>query len=120
MEYCSKCGVVIEDNELRLHHGKATCEDCYLDLVFQPKTCDPWSVHSARSLQKHGSSTLPLTDRQKNMLDLLQATGGMKPHELAMKLNISERELEREVAALRHMEKVRAELREGAKYIRLW
>jgi hypothetical protein len=36
------------------------------------------------------------------------------------RLNISPMDLEREIAALRHMEKVRGELRSGKKYIRLW
>jgi hypothetical protein len=35
-------------------------------------------------------------------------------------LGISSIELEREIAALRHMEKVRGELREGKKFIPLW
>ncbi len=120
MENCSKCGGTVEADELRTHHGKALCEDCYLDLVFQPKTCDPWSVHSAKSLEKHGTTVLPLTDRQQRLLGLLKETGGMRPDELALRLDISSDELEREIAALRHMEKVRGELREGTKYIRLW
>jgi hypothetical protein len=36
------------------------------------------------------------------------------------RLNISPADLEREIATLRHLEKVSAELREGRKYIVLW
>ena len=36
------------------------------------------------------------------------------------RLNISPMDLEREIAALRHMEKVRGELREGKKYLKVW
>ena len=43
-----------------------------------------------------------------------------RPEHLVERLNISPMDLEREIAALRHMEKVRGELRSGKKYIRLW
>jgi hypothetical protein len=50
----------------------------------------------------------------------LQETGGVPPEHLVERLNLSPMDLEREIAALRHMEKVRGELRDGKKYIRLW
>ncbi len=34
--------------------------------------------------------------------------------------HLQKMDLEREIACLRHMEKVRGELREGKKFIRLW
>jgi hypothetical protein len=50
----------------------------------------------------------------------LKETGGAPPEHLVERLNISPMDLEREIAALRHMEKLRGELRGGTKYIRLW
>ncbi len=118
---CSQCGTPAGEDEIRVHEGKPYCDDCYLELMFRPKTCDPWAVHSAKSLERSGGSEkLPLTERQSLLLKVLKETGGMQPEALARKFDISLIELEREIAALRHMERVRAELREGVKYIRLW
>ena len=61
-----------------------------------------------------------LTDLQQKILEILKETGGAPPAHLVERLNISPMDLEREIAALRHMEKVRGELRSGKKYIRLW
>lgn len=44
----------------------------------------------------------------------------MEPAILAERLQMRPSDLEREIAALRHMEKVRGELRQGKKVIRLW
>ena len=51
---------------------------------------------------------------------MLEETGGIEPRMLIERLNVSPADLEREIATLRHMEKVRAELREGRKHIVLW
>jgi DNA-binding transcriptional ArsR family regulator len=61
-----------------------------------------------------------LTPTQTKILSVLDATGGAEPGDLAERVGLSSIELEREIAALRHMEKVRGELRGGKKYIRLW
>jgi len=57
---------------------------------------------------------------QKKILKLLEQTGGLEPQLIAEKLNLKMSDLEREIAALRHMEKVRGELREGKRTILLW
>jgi hypothetical protein len=44
----------------------------------------------------------------------------MEPGRLSAQLQISEKTLERELATLRHMEKIRAELRDGKRLIRRW
>ena len=54
------------------------------------------------------------------ILAILGETGGIAPAELAERLNLPPADLERHIAALRHMEKVRGELRDGRKFIRLW
>jgi DNA-binding IclR family transcriptional regulator len=57
---------------------------------------------------------------QSRILQLLKETGGAEPATLSEKLRITPSDLEREVATLRHMEKVRAGLREGRKAVCLW
>src|SRR5512143_1545974 len=106
--------------EEREHLGRRLCEDCYMDALSPAKACDPWAVHSARSFGKERGGRFELTELQKKILEILQETGGVPPGHLVERLNISPMDLEREIVALRHMEKVRGELREGKKYLKLW
>lgn len=116
---CSRCGVNLAAGEAREHQGKTVCEDCCIDLLSVLKPCDPWAVHCAKSsLSTSGSN--PLTGRQKDILQEVKAAGGIEPGVLADRLHIPLPELERELASLRHMEKVRATLREGQKVLLPW
>jgi predicted HTH transcriptional regulator len=91
-----------------------------MDALSPARTCDPWAVHSAKSFGKELGGEFDLTELQRKILQILQETGGVAPEHLVERLNLSPMDLEREIAALRHMEKVRGELRDGKKYIRLW
>jgi hypothetical protein len=117
---CEHCETSIPEGEAREHLGRTLCEDCYMDALSPAKTCDPWAVHSAKTLGKELGGRFDLTALQKKILEILQETGGAPPERLVERLNISPMDLEREISALRHMEKVRGELRDGKKYIRLW
>jgi hypothetical protein len=117
---CDKCGDAIEKGEERDFHGQALCEDCYMDALSPARTCDPWAVHSAKSLIKEQDGALELNTIQSNILDILKETGGVEPKILAERLQLRPSDLEREIAALRHMEKVRGELRDGKRIVRLW
>jgi len=61
-----------------------------------------------------------LSETQTKILQVLKETGGTEREVIAERLEISLSELEREIATLRHMEKVRGELRGGKKIVRLW
>ena len=117
---CERCKDTIESGEEREFAGRVLCEDCYMDTLSPAKTCDPWAVHSAKSFGREQGGVFELTERQRRILEILKETGGAPPAHLIERLNISPMDLEREIAALRHMEKVRGELREGRKVIRLW
>jgi hypothetical protein len=54
------------------------------------------------------------------ILQVLAETGGAPPEIVAQKLEMNLVELEREFATLRHMEKVRGQMRDGKKIICLW
>jgi hypothetical protein len=110
----------MENGEEREHLGQLLCEDCYMDALSPARTCDPWAVHSAKSLQAHEGKEPQLTSIQAKIMHFLNETGGLEPKVLAERLQMKPSDLEREIAALRHMEKVRGELREGKKVIRLW
>ncbi len=118
---CDKCGDEIQDGDHRELHGHTLCEDCYMDALSPPRACDPWAVHSAKSFIKKAIREPELTARQTQILNILRETGGADVKTLLEKLQIKLSELEREIASLRHMEKVRGELREeGKKVLCLW
>jgi hypothetical protein len=117
---CARCEASIIEGEERQHLGRTLCEDCYMDTLSPAKTCDPWAVHSAKSFGKEVAGKFDLTELQRKIMDILEETGGAPPEQLVERLNISPMDLEREIAPLRHMEKVRGELRDGKKFIRKW
>jgi hypothetical protein len=104
---CAKCGGVLEPGEAREVAGQELCEDCYLDGLSITKTCDPWAVHTAKSL-KDLPGGHALTPLQQQLFDLVKERGEVPILEAAAHLGLTEDELRREFAPLRHMEKLRA------------
>ena len=117
---CTKCGDAIEKGEEREYHGQFLCEDCYMDVLSPARACDPWAVHSAKSFINGSIGATPLTSIQRRIIAILKETGGIEPGVLVESLQVKHADLEREIAALRHMEKVRGELRKGKKFLILW
>ena len=116
---CQKCGTAIEAGEEREMHGQTFCEDCYMDALSPVKACDPWAVHSAKRLEQMGAGD-QFTELQTKILAFLKENDGVAPDVLCRKLHITPKELEREFASLRHMEKVRGEKLGGQVVLRLW
>jgi hypothetical protein len=117
---CDSCKEIIEEGEERELHGQNLCEDCYMDALAPAKACDPWAVYSAKSFSKKDGSGVEITETQSKILQILKETGGAQPRVISEMLQIKPADLEREIATLRHMEKVSGELREGKRYLRLW
>jgi len=117
---CERCKDAIESGEEREYAGRVLCEDCYMDALSPAKTCDPWAVHSAKSFARAGGAAPALNPLQTQILEYLLETGGVEPRQISERFQVKSADLEREIAALRHMEKIRGELREGRKVIRLW
>jgi hypothetical protein len=119
---CDRCGTTIQSGNERNHLGQTLCEDCYMDALSPSRACDPWAVHSAKSFERHSIGAGSLTPIQSEILRLLKETGGLEPALLLQKLGgkLTLKELEREFATLRHMEKARGE-KQGDRVIwRLW
>lgn len=116
---CNRCGAGIAKGEEQDFHGQLLCEDCYMDVLSPARACDPWAVHSAKSFGKDGTAP-QLSETQTKILQLLKETGGAVPEVICERLQIKPTDFERDVAALRHMEKLRAELRDGKKVLVLW
>ncbi len=119
---CARCNSAIDPGEEREYRGQVLCEDCHLDELSPVRVCDPWAVYCAKSLEQHGGGAPVLTPIQSEIIRVLTETGAMGPEELLARLpgEMTYPQLEREFAALRHMEKVRGERKEGKVFIRLW
>ena len=73
-DVCTKCGASLAGEEPQEHFGQILCEDCYLEVLSPIRTCDPWAVHTAKSL-KDLPGGLTLTPRQQQLLDLVKEKG---------------------------------------------
>ena len=117
---CERCNVILEEGEEMELHGQRLCEDCYMDLLSPVKACDPWAVYSAKTFLKEQGRELQLNQLQQKILELLRDQGPIELGDLSEHLQGKVKDIERELASLRHMEKVRGELMEGKRYIRTW
>lgn len=104
MMKCEKCGVEFSSEDKFEHSGQTLCEDCYLDIVTIPKTCDPWAVHSAKNTALISDG---LTAEQQEILDLIKNNRPLTAEEICTELSINSNELQRNFATLRHMELAR-------------
>lgn len=119
---CDRCNQEIKPGEEREHLGQTLCEDCCIDALSPMKTCDPWAVHSAKTYEKHAGKNRTLTPLQSQILKLLEERGAMEPKQLLAEIgqNLQLKDLEREFATLRHMEKARGEKQDDKVFWRLW
>ncbi len=120
MLHCDRCQAEIPEAESHVHLGQTLCEDCYMDTLSPARTCDPWAVHSAKTMAGSGAGASELTEIQRRILRLLAESGGLPLDELCRRLEMKPADVERQIAALRHMEKVRGALVDGVRLIRLW
>ena len=117
---CERCNDVIPEGEERELYCQILCEDCYMDLLSPLKACDPWAVYSAESFSKDESYVLHLNENQQRILNILREKGPTELKALSGILRMKQTDLDRELAVLRHMEKVKGELRSGKRMMRLW
>ena len=114
---CEKCEVEVSPEDKFEHSGQTLCEDCYLDIVTIPKTCDPWAVHSAKNTSLMSDS---LTAEQEEILDLIKKNGPLTAEEICTKLTLDDNEFKRNFATLRHMELARGFKREDQVFYTLF
>lgn len=119
---CEACQSEIPGGDEREHLGGMLCEDCYMEALSPMKTCDPWAAHSAKSFEEHMGGNASLSALQSEILFILEKTGGLEANDLLSRLShgMTEEALQREFATLRHMEKARAEKRNGRVFLRVW
>jgi hypothetical protein len=116
MPICAKCQSETPSEELHEYSGQMLCDDCYMDALSPARACDPWAVYTASRLPDQ-----ELNQAQESILALLQKRGEAEAKELMEACGLGPKELEREIAALRHMEMVRGALTpEGRKVLKLF
>ena len=114
---CEKCSGEIPSGDEYDHAGRTLCEDCYLDVVAAPKTCDPWAVYSAKNTMTREA---PLSPEQQKILDLIKEKGPLTLEQISARLGIAEEEFRRDFATLRHMELAGACRKDGAVFFTLF
>ncbi len=100
---CERCQAEITPDEAHEHAGQVLCDDCYMDALSPARTCDPWATYTASRL---GEQTLNPT--QEKIMATIEEKRRATPEDLIQATGLDWPELERELAALRHMELVRA------------
>lgn len=110
---CARCSREIEKSQCYEYRGNVYCEDCYMDILSPPKACDPWAVHSAQTFLKGKDKLSTLTLVQLKIVNYIKEKRGATLEEMMEGLRLTEAELRREFAVLRHMEILRATKKGG-------
>lgn len=106
---CQRCNREITEDQSYSHGGQTLCEDCYTDVRFPAKACDPWAVYSAtRTREQSGLKGVEgLTDLQQEMYAFVKTSGKVTFEEMMKRFNLSAKELQTQMAVLRHCELVK-------------
>lgn len=116
---CSRCGRQISKDESYEYLGETFCEDCYIDLRYPAKACDPWAVYSAtRSRESLGlKGAAGLTDLQKAVYEFVREKGKVTRDEVMENLSLTETQLQTQLAILRHCELVKGHKEDDKVYL---
>ena len=108
MTKCNRCRREISMDDSYQHLGETMCEDCYIDIRYPAKACDPWSVYSAtRSRKALGlKGAEGLTELQQAIYEFVRGKGKVTRGQLIENFKLTEAELQRQLAILRHCELV--------------
>lgn len=99
-----RCGRELKEEDVLQKHGTIFCEDCYMEED-RVQACNPWAVRSAKIFSRIRKPNL--THRQRKILDLVTSMGKVRPEELAERLGIPLKEIQDDIAVLRHLELVK-------------
>jgi hypothetical protein len=105
MPRCGKCGCEVPQGEVYELFGDTFCEDCYIDRMAAPKTCDPWAVYTAK---RTSENNLVLTPLQKKIYDFIAGSREVDLETICSELSITEEDFRNAFATLRHMELCKA------------
>ena len=116
---CKKCKEEIPQGEDMNYMGQLLCEDCYIDAISLPKTCDVAAVYSAKLSRKLAGQkgTDGLTELQKEIYEYVKVNGKVTTEALMKKFQLSETEMRRVYTPLRHCELLKGTVIDGTLYI---
>jgi len=104
---CERCGKLMAPGKETAHNGQFLCRECFLDVLSPSGICNT-------AIQRG-----ILTPRQRRIMAALGDNDGVAFAELAAGLALSAGELERELATLARLEKVRESSKDGKKVFRV-
>ena len=109
MVKCHRCQRDVREEDSFTYLGETLCEDCYIDVRSPAKSCDPWAVYSAtRTRETAGlSGTEGLNTLQQAIYTFIKDRGKATPEEVITRFNITPKDLQNQVATLRHCELVK-------------
>ncbi|UCE37456.1 MAG: hypothetical protein JSW00_18700 [Thermoplasmata archaeon] len=112
---CDNCGDLVRKEWTFEDNNGIICEDCYIDRKHTIKICDPLAVNSAKRFREltGQKGTDGLSDLQKQIYDLVQSKGKVEPDELIQTFNLSTKQLENQIAILRHCELIKGKKMDG-------
>jgi len=116
---CVRCQEEIPEGDEMNYMGQVLCEDCYVEAVSLPKTCDVAAVYSAKMARKAAGQqgTEGLSELQKEIYEYVKVNGGKVPFEdLMKKFQLSDPEMRRVFATLRHCELLKGTVIDGIPY----
>lgn len=120
--FCQKCNAEIPAGEEVIYRGQTLCEDCYVELLEPPRSCDVAAVHAAKSARKAAGQegTDGLTDLQKSLYNYVETEGPVTHAQIMEHLNLSRLQLDKNFAILRHCELLRAFREDGQVFVTVW
>lgn len=116
---CTRCQEEIPQGDEMNYMGHILCEDCYIDAVSLPKTCDVAAVYSAKLARKLAGQkgTEGLTELQQEIYEYVKVNDGKVTFEALMKkFQLSETQMRRVFAPLRHCELLKGAIIDGIPY----
>ncbi|MCW4034200.1 MAG: hypothetical protein NWF03_02420 [Candidatus Bathyarchaeota archaeon] len=116
---CQRCGCKVSSDDQYNVNGLILCDDCYLEESSPVKACNPLAVYSAKRFEAEGGPQAEerLNEQQKAIYDYIKTKGKATPKELCNKFGLSPRELENQVAILRHLELTKGKKEDNTLYI---
>lgn len=116
---CNRCNREIPEDEGYTRIHERLCEDCYMKAVQSIQACDPVATRLAlRIREKLGAQgTDNLTGIQKSIYEIVKSKGRITPQEITAQLNVTIKDLDTQIAVLRHCELVKGCKENGTIYI---
>ncbi len=119
---CKQCNNEIPEGEQMQYAGQIICEDCYVEMIEPPRTCDVAAVYSAKQARKMAGheGTDGLTELQKDIYNFINTEGPVTHAQIMQKFGLSKLQLDKLFATLRHCELVRGFRDNGQIFITIW